>query len=160
MEESILVTIKKMLGLAADYDAFDTDIIIFINSAMMVLQQNGVGPTAGFTVTGSNEKWSDFLPSDIYLESVKQYIYLDVKMTFDPPANSFVMEAYQKKKDELEWRLREQAEFYPGDGSRLGYWQKIAADEEATKADSIDLGIGPFNGLRTSDATDTVSEGG
>lgn len=124
MEDSILVTIKKMLGLDSNYTAFDTDIIVFINTAMMTLQQIGVGAAGGLTVTGITEKWSDFLPSDMMLEGVKTYIYLIVKMVFDPPASSFVMDAMKQQKEELEWRLREQAEFYPGDGSRKGYWQE------------------------------------
>lgn len=157
MDDSILNTIKKMLGMAADYPAFDTDVIVFINSAMMVLQQYGVGPKAGFTITSATQTWSEFIPEGIHLESVKTYIYLSVKMAFDPPANSFVMDAMKQQKEELEWRLREQAEFYPGDGSRLGYWQQVVADEEAAKADSLDEGIGPFNGLKTGD---TVEEGG
>lgn len=141
MEESILVTIKKLLGITADYTAFDTDVIVFINSAMMTLQQLGVGPKAGFTVSGSEQRWSDFIPSDMMLEGVKHYIFLCVKMVFDPPANSFVMEAMKQQKEELEWRLREQAEFYPGDGSRLGYWQQVIADEAAAAEESD----GPFN---------------
>lgn len=157
MEDSILITIKKMLGLAADYTAFDTDVIVFINSAMMVLQQYRVGPKEGFTVTNETQTWSEFIPEGIHLESVKNYIYLSVKMVFDPPSNSFVMDAMKRQKEELEWRLREQAEFYPGDGTRLGYWQQVVADEEAEKADSLDAGIGPFNGLKTGD---TVEEGG
>ena len=156
MEESILITIKKMLGLAADYTAFDTDIIVFVNSAMMTLQQMAVGDKAGFRITGYDETWSDFIPSDIFLESVKEYIYLCTKMGFDPPANSFVMEAMKQQKAEYEWRLREQCEFYPGDGTRKGYWQKVA-EEDAEKKKSIDDGIDPFNGLRTGD---TESEGG
>jgi hypothetical protein len=123
MNESILMTIKKMLGLDVNYDAFDTDIIVFINSAMMTLQQIGVGPVNGLTVTGANERWSDFLPSDKMMEGVKTYIYLSVKMVFDPPASSFVMDAMKQQKEELEWRLREQAEFFPGDGSTKGYWE-------------------------------------
>lgn len=136
MEESILVTIKKLLGITADYTAFDTDVIILINSAMMTLQQLGVGPKAGFFVSGSEELWSDFIPSDTMLEGVKHYIFLYVKMVFDPPANSFVMEAMKQQKEELEWRLREQAEFYPGDGGRLGYWQQVVADEAAAAEES------------------------
>lgn len=121
MEDSILVTIKKLLGLDCNYTAFDTDIVVFINSAMMTLQQLGVGPVEGFTVTGAGETWADFLPSDTMLEGVKSYIFLCVKMVFDPPTSSFVMDAMKQQKEELEWRLREQAEFYPGDGSRKGY---------------------------------------
>lgn len=130
MEESILITIKKMLGLQADYTPFDTDIVVFINSALMTLQQLGVGPNGGFMITGADEEWYQFVPGCTMIEGVKNYIYLCVKMLFDPPASSFVMEAMNKQKEELEWRLREQAEFYPGDGSRLGYWQEKAAEAE------------------------------
>lgn len=148
MNESILATIKKMLGLGENYDPFDTDILVFINGALMTLQQYGVGPSTGFVVTGYDQAWSEFLPSETLLEGVKQYIYLQVKMGFDPPANSFVMTAMQQQSDKLEWRLREQAEFFSGGSLSPGYWQKIAADEEAQKEDSIDTGLGPFNGLK------------
>lgn len=121
--DSILATIKKMLGLDDNYEAFNTDVIVFINAAMMTLQQIGVGPVEGFTVTDLTQTWSDFLPEGKMMEAVKTYIYLSVKMTFDPPANSFVMDAMKSQKEELEWRLREQAEFYPGDGSTKGYWE-------------------------------------
>ena len=133
-DESILRTIKKMLGLDLDYDAFDTDIIVFINSAMMTLQQLGVGPKEGFVVTGLKEMWSDFIPSDTMMEGIKSYLFLCVKMVFDPPTSSFVMEAMKTQKEELEWRLREQAEFYPGDGSRQGYYQKEEEPDQDTEA--------------------------
>lgn len=133
MEDSILNTIKKMLGIQADYKAFDVDIITFINSAMMVLQQLGVGLKNGFTVIDDEDVWSDFIPGNIMLEGVKTYVYLSVKLLFDPPGNSVVTESMKSLKEELEWRLREQAEFYPGDGSRKGYWQQVVADEEAAK---------------------------
>lgn len=133
MEESILYTIKKMLGLQANYNVFDTDIITFINSALMTLQQIGVGPNGGFAITDEYALWSDFIPGNIMLEGVKTYIYLSVKLLFDPPGNSVVTESMKSLKEELEWRLREQAEFYPGDGSRKGYWQQVVADEEAAK---------------------------
>lgn len=133
MEESILYTIKKMLGLQVNYNVFDTDIITFINSALMTLQQIGVGPNGGFSITDEYALWSDFIPGDIMMEGVKTYIYLSVKLLFDPPGNSVVTESMKSLKEELEWRLREQAEFYPGDGSRKGYWQQVVADEEAAK---------------------------
>ena len=147
MPDSILVTIKKLLGITEDYDAFDTDIVVFINSALMTLQQLGVGPLNGMLVTGVTETWDDLIPSGTMMEGVKQYIFLCVKMAFDPPATSFVMEAMQKQKEELEWRLREQAEFFPGDGTKLGYWQKVAADEESNKLDLDEVGstVGPFD---------------
>ena len=124
MDSSILNTIKKLIGLSSDYTPFDEDIKVFINGAMMTLQQLGVGPVNGFTVKDYTEKWSDFLPSDIMLDGVKHYIYRCVKVAFDPPSSSVVMEAINNQKQELEWRLREQAEFYPGDGSRLGYYER------------------------------------
>lgn len=136
MEESILVTIKKLLGIHEDYQAFDTDIIVLINSALMTLQQLGVGPTNGLLVTGYSETWDDLNPGAIMLEGVKHYIFICVKMVFDPPAGSYVLEAMKQQKEELEWRLREQAEFYPGDGSRLGYWQQVSAEEDAAKKES------------------------
>lgn len=112
MDESILNTIKKMLGMAAEYNAFDTDIIVFINSALMILHQYGATPKGGFAITGPTEIWSDCLPSDKMLEAAKEYIYLKVKIVFDPPQSSFVLAAYEKKIDELEWRLKEQLEEY------------------------------------------------
>lgn len=138
MEESILNTIKKMLGLQADYAPFDEDIIVFINSAMMTLQQLGVGPNNGLTITGPSETWAQFVPQGVMLEGVKSYIYLSVKVLFDPPGNSFVMDAMKSLKEELEWRLREQAEFHPGDGTKLGYWQQVAADEAAASSGEDD----------------------
>jgi hypothetical protein len=137
MYDSILITIKKMLGLQAGYTPFDSEILVFINTAMMVLQQLGVGPNSGFTVYSEEEVWSDFVQSDVMLEGVKTYIYLSVKIVFDPPGSSVVMDAMKSLKDELEWRLREQAEFYPGDGTTKGYWQQVVEDEKSA-AESAD----------------------
>ena len=131
MEDSILISIKKMLGIPEDYPAFDVDITMLINSAMMTLQQLGVGPVYGLIVKDTSTMWSDLIPEGVMLEGVKSYVYLCVKMVFDPPASSYVMDAMKQQKEELEWRLREQAEFYPGDGSTLGYWQKASAQEVA-----------------------------
>lgn len=105
MDQSILNTIKKMLGLDSSYDVFDTDVIIHINSVFSTLAQLGVGPKNGFRISGESEVWSDFIGEDADLESVKTYIYLKVKMLFDPPANSFVMKAMEDSCKEYEWRL-------------------------------------------------------
>lgn len=115
MDDSVLNTIKKMLGLAADYTAFDTDIIVFINGVLMTLHQYGVTPKEGYKITGPDEKWSDFLPSDKLLEAVKTYIFLKVKIVFDPPTSSYVLTAYQSQADENLWRIKEQIEAYPGE---------------------------------------------
>ena len=117
MDDSILMTIKKMLGLDENYTPFDLDVKVFLNSAMMTLQQLGVGPTEGFTVTDYSQTWGDFLPSDKMLEAVKAYLYICVKMAFDPPSSSFVMDALKQQKEEFEWRLRDQVECYPGEES-------------------------------------------
>jgi hypothetical protein len=109
--DSILDSIKKMLGLADDYDAFDIDILIGINSALMTLNQCGIGPTDGYVVTGRNNTWSDFLGSDrIDLEAVKMYVYVSTRMLFDPPASSSVASALENTKKELEWRLNVQVD--------------------------------------------------
>lgn len=106
---SILNSIKKMLGLAEDYDAFDTDIIILINGALMILQQLGVGEV-GFSITDSSATWDSFTEYRSDIEAIKTYVYLKVKMAFDPPANSTVLKAYEDSCKELEWRLNVQVD--------------------------------------------------
>lgn len=108
--DSILKTIRQMLGPDVAYDAYDTDLLIHINSSLMVLMQLGIGPEHGFVVHGDSETWADFIGVFKDLESVKTYIYLKVKILFDPPGNSFVLDAYKKQADELEWRLNVQVE--------------------------------------------------
>lgn len=111
VHESILNSIKKMLGFDADYDAFDIDIIISINSALMVASQIGVGPSSGYTITGPDETWADFLGENtVLLSAVQSYIYLKVKQMFDPPSNSFVVSSIENQLKELEWRLNVRAE--------------------------------------------------
>lgn len=110
MNDSILDTIKQLLGIQSEYTAFDTDIIVHINSAFMVLNQLGVGPTECFSIDGSGEEWAEFVDESIDLEAVKTYIYLKVRTIFDPPSSSVVMEAMNKNISELEWRLNVQVE--------------------------------------------------
>lgn len=109
--DSILVTIKKMLGIDADYDAFDTDIIVHINTAIMILRQLGVGIQAGFAITGELEEWSDLLEDSALYESVKTYIYLRVKSVFDPSTSSAASEAAKEMIKELEWRLNSESDY-------------------------------------------------
>lgn len=108
--ESILTTIKKLLGIAEEYEHFDSDIIVHINSAFMILTQLGVGPAKGFSISDEMSLWSDFLGDDPRLEAVKTYIHLKVKLLFDPPTNSAVIESLNKSISELEWRLNVAAE--------------------------------------------------
>lgn len=105
LENSILKTIKSLLGPDDDYDVFDTDIIIFINGALATLTQLGLGPAEGFRITGPDETWQDFLGDYKDLESVKTYIYMKVRLVFDPPSNSTVMNSFSEACKELEWRL-------------------------------------------------------
>lgn len=109
-QESILLTIKKMLGLDGEYTVFDTDVIVLINSALMSLHQLDVGPKDGFVVKDYTQTWQEFLTNDVQIESAKTYIYLKVKNIFDPPSSSSVQSSYERQISELEWRLIAQAE--------------------------------------------------
>ena len=110
--DSILQSIKKLLGLDEDYDAFDDDVMIHINSVLMILTQLGVGPRDGFVITGEEETWKDYLGKDISkLSAVKTYVYLKVKTMFDPTSSSVVNEATKEMLKELEWRLNSEIEY-------------------------------------------------
>ena len=104
IRDSILLSVKKMLGgLDEDNDHFNTDLIIVINSIFMVLAQLGVGPTEPFRIDGPDDEWEDFECYD--LESVKEYVYLKTKLTFDPPQNGSAASSFEARASELEWRL-------------------------------------------------------
>lgn len=113
-ENSILISIKKLLGIDKDYVQFDQDIIININSALMSLMQLGVGPQSGFKISGEEETWNDFIGERMDLESVKTYIYLKVRLTFDPPQSSYLIENIKEQLKEIEWRLNFQVESTEG----------------------------------------------
>ena len=115
--ESILTSIKKLLGIAEEYTHFDTDIIMHINSVFNILTQIGVGPSEGFSITDSYAKWTDFLPEDARLELVKSYVYLKVSLIFDPPDRSSVMEARKSLINELEFRISVTVDPYEEPGS-------------------------------------------
>ena len=110
MEESILTSIKKLLGLTKEYTNFDMDIMMHINSVFMILNQLGVGPANGFRIEDDTTEWSEFITEDDNLDAVKSYIHLKVKLLFDPPLNSAVMEAMKQTINDLEWRLNVKAE--------------------------------------------------
>lgn len=105
METSILTSIKKLLGVAEDYIEFDEDIITHINSVLLNLNQLGVGPEEGFMIEDDTACWEDFIEDETKLQAVKSYIYLKVKLLFDPPLSSSVTESYNRMIAELEWRL-------------------------------------------------------
>ena len=108
--ESILTSIKKLLGITEEYDQFDPDIIMHINSVFMILTQLGVGPAEGFSIEDDTAVWTDFIQDIKKLESVKTYIYLKVKLAFDPPLSSAAIESMNRLINELEWRLNVAAE--------------------------------------------------
>lgn len=111
--ESILNSIKKALGIEPDYNHFDPELIIHINSVFSTLYQLGVGPKeAAYHITDSSDTWDDFLSGKIDIDSVKTYVYLKVKTTFDPPQSSTVLEAYKEQIKEFEWRLNIADDFY------------------------------------------------
>lgn len=109
--ESILITIKQMLGPGAEHEHFDPEIINHINSVLADLTQMGVGPDEGFRIEDETSVWSDFIDTDTTMfDSVKTYIYLRVKLIFDPPTSSAVLNAYQRDIEKWEFRLNLAAE--------------------------------------------------
>lgn len=104
--ESILNSIKKLLGITEDYDHFDSDIIMHINSVFTTLTQLGIGPEEGFSINDEAEKWGDFLPEERMIHSVKSYMFMKVKLMFDPPLSSAVIECTKEQIKEMEWRLQ------------------------------------------------------
>lgn len=103
--ESILTSIKKLLGIPEEYKQFDSDLIIHINSVFSILTQIGVGPTEGFSIKDDGAVWSDFIPEKSRIEFVKSYMHLKVKLLFDPPLGSAVIESMNRMISELEWRI-------------------------------------------------------
>ena len=101
--ESILESIKKLIGPSAQYDIFDNDLIMHINSVFFTLHQLGLTEEP-FVISGSDETWDEF-HADTDLESVKTYVYLKARMYFDPPTNSALISAINEQIKELEWRL-------------------------------------------------------
>lgn len=99
-----------MLGITEDYEHFDSDIVMHINSVFMILSQLGVGPESGFRISDKFAKWTDFIPEEENLESIKSYMELKVRLLFDPPQSSVVMECMKQMINELEWRINAQSE--------------------------------------------------
>lgn len=105
MIESILNSTKKNLGIDPGYEAFDDVILGHINSVFSDLEQLGIGPPGGFMIQGADEVWADFLDGDPRYNSVQTYVYLRVRLLFDPPATSFAIASMQAQADRMEWRL-------------------------------------------------------
>lgn len=123
MGDSILTSIKKLLGLPEEYEHFDMDIIMHINAVLMTLTQIGIGPSEGFFITDKTSTWKDFISNGVNvlnwdgssnnstnLGALMSYVYIKVKLVFDPPQNSFTIESMNKIAAEFEWRLNSAAE--------------------------------------------------
>lgn len=104
--DSILTSIKKLLGIEESYTQFDTDIIIHINSVFSILTQLGVGPEEGFFIEDDSAEWTDFLPDSPKLNFVKSYVQLKVRLLFDPPDKGSLMDSMTRTISELEWRIQ------------------------------------------------------
>lgn len=110
MGDSILDSTKKVLGIDKDYTAFDVDILMHINTIFSTLNQLGIGPENGFAIEDSTPTWDTFLSGDPRLNSVKSYLYLRVRLLFDPPSTSYLIDAIKEQIREFEWRLNVQRE--------------------------------------------------
>lgn len=110
MEDSILNGTKKILGMEPSYTAFDFDIITHINSVFSTLGQLGVGPATGFMIEDDTATWDSFLENDNRYNLVKSYLYLRVRMLFDPPTTSYLLGAYEKQIEQMEWRINAERE--------------------------------------------------
>lgn len=102
---SILDDTKKTLGLASDYTPFDTDIIMHINSVFADLNQLGVGPDPGYAIVNKEDTWDELIADELKLNNVKSYVYLRVRMLFDPPTIGYVLTAKEKEIEKAEWRV-------------------------------------------------------
>lgn len=108
--DSILTSVKKILGITEDCTDFDAELIIHINSILMVLTQLGIGPEDGFYIEDKEDFWEDFTDDLEQLQSIKTYVGLKVRLIFDPPSSSAVIDSYNRTISELEWRLNIAAE--------------------------------------------------
>lgn len=105
MTDSILTSVKAALGMTEDYRPFDSQIIMHINSVFSILQQLGVGPDEGFSIEDESTEWCEYTSELEKLNLVRSYMYLKVRLLFDPPTNSFLVSSFEKQISEYEWRL-------------------------------------------------------
>jgi len=108
--ESILESTKAAMGIVPEYDSFNNQLIMLINSAFSTLSQLGIGPDDGFAIEDSSTTWDEFLNGKRILNFVIQYVHIYVRLGFDPPQNSFAVQSMKQQLDELTWRINVQAE--------------------------------------------------
>jgi hypothetical protein len=108
---SILEDVKRAIGIVPEYDVFDSQLIICINSVFSTLHQLGLGPEEGFSIEGSKEEWDEFVDSARF-NFVRSYMIMKVHVMFDPPTSSIALEALNKQIEEYEWRMTSEMECY------------------------------------------------
>ncbi len=108
--DSILTSTKIAMGIIPEYNMFDDQLIMLINSTFLTLQQIGIGPTDGYEIEGADETWADYLGSKKLFNAVKTFVHMDVRLHFDPPSNSSAIQAVKDQLSELTWRLNVLAE--------------------------------------------------
>lgn len=149
--DSILDSTKKVLGLDEGYNAFDVDILMHINSVFSTLTQLGVGPEEGYYIEDNNDKWADYLGSKKFLNFVKSYMYLRVRLLFDPPPTSFAISALNEQRLEHEWRIEVAANQDPLNARGPWYddafvWEVEDTDPLPAEAEEGDVGFDPDTG--------------
>ena len=136
-----------MLGIGSEYSAFDIDILTHINSVFSTLNQLGIGPLDGFEIEDSTSTWNDYINGNPQFNPVKTYMYLRVRMLFDPPITSFLIDAFNKQKDELEWRLNVVAETAPETLPDGDFWfATTESDPIPLDAEDGDVAFDPITG--------------
>ena len=145
---SILDSVKKNLGLDTSFTSFDPDITTHINSTFLTLQQLGIGPESGFMIEDNTTVWVEYIGLDKNLNAVKSYIYLKVRLLFDPPATSFAITAMENQVQEFEWRLNA-LEFtkIPASNSSVLWWDLTLTEVFPDEAPSGALGINFITGV-------------
>jgi hypothetical protein len=146
MTDSILESTKKILGIDAGYTAFDLDIMTHINSVFFTLHQLGIGPAEGFMIEDAEAKWVDFLGTDPRYNAVKTYVYLRVRLLFDPPTTSYLITALTEQVKELEWRLTVENDRFVGAGTESFWWEINDRDSFPADARPGDVGFDPVSG--------------
>lgn len=129
--DSILTSIKGSIGIVEEDTSFDAQIIMHINSVFMILNQLGVGPEKCFSISDANSTWSDFISSGGNIQSVKTYMGLKVRLMFDPPTSSSVMDAMNRMISELEWRLNIEGDMHTAEQN------KTALQDISDKLDNL-----------------------
>lgn len=147
VNESILNSTKKLLGIPEEYDEFDMDVQIHINSVFSVLAQIGAGPDLGYQITGPEEKWQDFLGVNPLINQIKSYMYMQVRLWFDPPATSFTIDSFTKAVEEMKWRIQIAVDTPEGDSIYAAFWWALEEGEDFPPEASIgDIGYNPTTG--------------